>query len=218
MAYRLVIFDCDGTLVDTATDVCECFNKALADCGYPEQMPSVIAGELGKVLPAIVAAILPPTAPIEAVEVVSKRYREIYKNCSLSNTHLFPGMESLIDKLAERGISVAVNSNKPQENLSKLIKSLLPGRDIRCEGYIEGRAIKPQPDSALAIIEGCSAARSETLYVGDTSIDAETANNAGISCVLVSWGQGTSKAYELPLVDKVFDNCNTLYDYIVSDD
>lgn len=190
MRYRLVIFDCDGTLVDTATDVAQCFADALEECGFPRCSYEEVAALLGKPLPEIVSGLLPIGVIREDVEKVSSAYRALYSTCPKENTVLFSGMGELVDSLIDSGIAVAVNSNKPEPALIELIGALLPDRDIAMAGFLDGREPKPSPEACLQLAKQAGCEPGESLYVGDTIIDVETANAAGMSCAIVEWGQG----------------------------
>lgn len=193
---RLVIFDCDGTLVNTIDDVCACFNEALSISGLPTRDPHDIAKYVGLPLEKIVEGII-PSASVAAgmVPVVSSEYRAAYAKSEKRNTRLFPGMGELVGWLKRQGIKVAVNSNKPEENLRSLVKALLAHESISIAGYVPGRAVKPSGEGAKYLMAQCGASPEHTLYIGDTWVDAETAKDTGVDCAIVTWGQGTSALY-----------------------
>lgn len=190
MSYKLVIFDCDGTLVDTAVDVASCFGDALEQCGFPRCEFDEVAALLGKPLHEIIAGLLPSDVDEQARCRIADTYKRIYASCPKVNTVLFPGMLGLVDELLRNGTIVAVNSNKPAPALNKLIADLLPGRVVLAAGLDDKYDPKPCPEAALELAAMASCKPSEAVYVGDTIIDLETACAAGMKPLIVNWGQG----------------------------
>lgn len=191
MAYKkLIIFDVDGTLVNSIDDVVDCFNESLVACGFPSRDYASIASLIGKPLETIVAGLIDdnPTSP-DTIRV-AKTYREVYAASPKSHTAPYPGMDTLVEELLAQGVYVAANSNKPHENAVKVLERLFPGCPIKVSGYGDVASVKPSPEGALKLILECGVTAEETLYVGDTLVDVETASNAQIDCVIVTWGQG----------------------------
>ena len=192
--YKLVIFDCDGTLVDTAVDVAHCFNEALAACGFPSCSFDTISSLIGKPLEEIVGGLIRSKGMVpteEDIMSVSDAYRSIYAESPKPNTKPFPGIVELLSALTDADVAIGVNSNKPEPALIDLIQKLFPQHDIRIAGYTTDRPVKPDPTGALEMVRREGLEPNDAVYVGDTAVDVETANNAEIDCVFVTWGQGT---------------------------
>lgn len=194
---RLVIFDCDGTLLDTIEDVCDCFNEALIASGLPTRDSKEIAKYIGLPLEKIVEGIIPADIVSEGmISAVSAEYRSAYARSTKPCTRPFPGITRLLRNLERQGIMVAVNSNKPEENLIKIVREHFKGSKMAIAGYIPGRETKPSGDGARYLMNMCGVKAEHTVYVGDTWIDLETARDAGIGCAIVTWGQGTRELYK----------------------
>ena len=190
---RLLIFDCDGTLVDTITDVGICFNSALRECGFPEHPLASYGGFVGGNLETIIKKLLPKhNACPDNVDKVKKAYRAIYSKSKKENTKLFPGIYDLLNDLREKGFILTVNTNKGQALTDELLESLFPQSPFACVvGYDETRPSKPDPFGVDMICHTCALSRNEAVYIGDSLSDINTAYNANIPCILVTWGQGT---------------------------
>lgn len=198
MNRKLAIFDLDGTLVDTVTDVAACFDEALVSCGHPARGVDGVSRLLGRPLEVIVAGLLPEDAAADADEVtkVAQAYRAAYKASDKPNTKPFPGIVELCRSLIDSGMTVAVNTNKPHENAVAVVESFFGNLPMRVCGYGAVDTVKPDPAGANLLMKQAGATPEETVYVGDTIIDVQTAEAAGLDCIVVTWGQGTDDLYE----------------------
>ena len=210
MQPKLVIFDLDGTLVNTAEDVTACFNAALTNMGFPGCTLEQVCALLGKPLEAIVQGLLPQDAPEHAVADVSAEYRRVYKTADKPNTRPYPGVVACLEALAAQGIKLAVNSNKPHPAACDAVAQLFPTVDMAVAGYGKVDTTKPDPAGALLLMQEAGATSQETVYVGDTIVDVETAANAGCPCVIVTWGQGTPDLYHDARIAHVVDDAASL--------
>ena len=190
--YKLVIFDFDGTLADTVEDVALCFNEALNQCGFPMHTIEEICDLVGGNLEVIISKLLPSRqASTENIDRVKKLYREIYYKSPKRNTHLYPGIMELLQELKKRNVQLAVNSNKGQDLLEQMVEKMFPeGIFDVVVGYSEKYPPKPDPCGVDMILEKCSCTAAETVYIGDGMSDIKTAQNAGVACIFVAWGQG----------------------------
>lgn len=192
---QLVIWDFDGTLVDTLTDVALSFNEALATHGFPQHPLEDFGGFVGGNLETVISRMLPRNAvTTENINLVKYTYRDIYLNSTKPNTKPYPGIPALLDTLAVHGVVSAINSNKGQLLLEDMENKIFsPGTFGAVVGYEENRPSKPDPHGVWMICRQCGLPLEEAIYVGDGASDIETASQAGIPCVLVDWGQGTEK-------------------------
>ena len=193
--YRLVIFDFDGTLVNTIDDVIICFNKALSYYGLPECPEEKIKRLIGGDLETIVSNILPPRQRTrEMVDKVKQRYREIYIAYDKPNSRPFCGVRELLYQLQEANIIIAINSNKGQVLLDAMVEECFgEGVFASAIGYDEMLRPKPDPYGVMQICDKCHCMLKEVLYVGDGNSDRMTAQNAGVDFVMVSWGEEERK-------------------------
>ena len=196
--WKLVIFDFDGTLVNTVSDVLDCFNKALAADGFPPHTLESFQHFVGGDLETIVTQLLPEKARTEDnVSSVKARYRQLYQASSKPNTAPYPGIMQLLDQLREKGIRLAINSNKGQSLLNSIVEQLFPADLFQAVvGYLENRPSKPDPFGVHLICKACNCSLADAVYIGDGKSDISTAYNAGIPCILVKWGQGTQQVWE----------------------
>lgn len=192
---RLVIFDCDGTLVNTIGDVLDCFNQALDRNGFPKRDIDVMRRAVGGNLEQVVARLLPEGARSpENVDRIKADYRALYAASEKPRTRPYPGILELVGALRARGVRLAVNTNKEQSLTEALVAKFFPDGEFECiVGYDERYPSKPDPDGCHRILRRFVLERADAVYVGDGRSDLETANNAGIDCLMVPWGQGTEE-------------------------
>ena len=187
---KLVIFDLDGTLIDTLMDAGRCFNKVLEQFGfktYPlEQYNCLVGGNLE----VIFSKLLEEQDRTE--EIISKlknKYREVYSLDPKPNTKPFDGVLDVLKKLNEKNdISIAINTNKSQVLAEKLCENMFS--DIEFSGifgYVDERPSKPDPYAVNELMKINNVLPEETIYVGDSLTDIKTAQNAGIDCIFVNW-------------------------------
>lgn len=212
MMKKLIIFDFDGTLVDTLTDVSLCFNEALLRNGFPQHPLKAFSGFVGGNLETVVSRMLPPDQCVEEnIDRVKTCYRELYLSCSKPNTKPYPGMMDLLRNLKKNGFSLAVNSNKGQLLLDDMVAKMFPPDFFDAVvGYQEDRPSKPNPEGVFRICKICRIPVEQAVYVGDGASDIATAANAGIPCLFVLWGQGTAQDRQNPNVYRFVRNTDEL--------
>ena len=187
---KLVIFDLDGTLLDTIADLAESANYALKQLGYPTHNVETIRTFVGNGINKLLERALPSHEQTEE-NVIRMRshfvpYYDVH-NADLSNP--YPGIVSLLEDLQAKGIQIAVASNKYQEATVKLVKQYFPDIDfIEILGQREGINVKPDPTIVFDIQQKADVSKEDILYVGDSGVDMQTAINAGVDAVGVTWG------------------------------
>jgi phosphoglycolate phosphatase len=187
---KLVIFDLDGTLLDTIADLAESANYALKQLGYPTHDVETIRTFVGNGINKLLERALPSHEQTEE-NVIRMRshfvpYYDVH-NADLSNP--YPGIVSLLEDLQAKGIQIAVASNKYQEATVKLVKQYFPDIDfIEILGQREGINVKPDPTIVFDILQKADVSKEDILYVGDSGVDMQTAINAGVDAVGVTWG------------------------------
>lgn len=209
---RLIIFDFDGTLADTLTDVALCFNEALRQNDFAPHPLAAFGGFVGGNLETVVSRMLPPgAATTENIDRVKLRYRALYGQSAKPNTAPYPGIPALLTRLKAAGCVLAVNSNKGQLLLEDMVEKTFPqGMFAAVIGYEESRPSKPDPAGVDAICRACGLTRADAVYVGDGQSDVDTAVQAGIPCVYVAWGQGSDALAHAPGVAAAADTAQRL--------
>lgn len=186
---KLVIFDLDGTLLDTLTDVGLCFNRALSACGLPQHPLSAFGSFVGGNLEQVVARMLPADMrDEETVDKVKTAYRGIYAADSKPHTKPFSGVHKMLDSLSGEGVNLAVNTNKAQDLAATAVREHFGCFFMPVAGYRLDVPSKPHPDGPFELMRFSNVEPKETLYVGDGETDLRTALNAGIEFVFASWG------------------------------
>ena len=187
---KLVIFDLDGTLLDTIADLAESANYALKQLGYPTHNVETIRTFVGNGINKLLERALPAHEQTEE-NVMRMRshfvpYYDIH-NADLSSP--YPGIVSLLEDLQAKGILLGVASNKYQAATVKLVKQYFPTIDfVEILGQREGINVKPDSTIVFDILKKANVSPEETLYVGDSGVDMQTAINAGVDAVGVTWG------------------------------
>ena len=187
---KLVIFDLDGTLLDTVADLANATNQALEQCGYPTHPTDAYYQFVGNGINKLFARALPAEASTEEnVMRIRSLFVPYYNEHNADCSRPYPGVVALLEALQERGMLLAVASNKYHEATLKLVRHFFPSiRFAAIYGQREGVAIKPAPDIVYDILCDTGIAKENTLYVGDSGVDMQTASNAGVESVGVTWG------------------------------
>ena len=212
---RLAIFDFDGTLFDSVCDVVICFNKTLAMHGFPTLTLEEYLDRLGGDIDEIVSLILKDNNTAENIELVKDTYAKMYSSSPKDNTRPFDGVHEVLKSLQEKGILLAINSNRSNDSIIKYVDEFFADIDFEAiGGHNPAYPSKPSPYAVEKIIAKVNVGNDETIYIGDSITDIRTAQNAGIDCVLVSWGYGRKEAFESNYPLKTIDDMHDLLEII----
>lgn len=189
---RAVLFDLDGTLLDTLQDLADSGNAVLEARGFPVHPVEAYRTFIGNGMVNLVRDIFPEGhRPVEGEETdqILKEYRAAYGKRWQNTTVAYPGIPELLDALAEAGIPIGVLSNKAHDFTVKCVDAFLPGWkwDVVL-GARDGVAKKPDPAGAVEAASILGLGASECCFIGDSDVDMMTAVNAGMLPVGVSWG------------------------------
>ncbi len=183
---KLVIFDLDGTLLDTIADLAVATNHALTQLGYPTHEMETIRTFVGNGINKLLERSLPEDKRTEAMRTHFIPYYDAH-NADFSSP--YPGIVEVLETLQAKGLMIAVASNKYQEATEKLVSHYFPTiRFVEVLGQREGISVKPDPTIVYDILKKANVNKEEVLYVGDSGVDMQTAINAGVDAVGVSWG------------------------------
>lgn len=196
MRFQAVIFDLDGTLLDTIEDLTDAMNAALEAMGFPVRTVDECKMLVGDGLETYVRRALPPGAaddPAVAVRL-KELMRAEYKVRQENKTKPFEGIDKLMEELERRKIPLAVLSNKPHDSTLAVMKRYFPAQHFRAVfGARDGIPVKPDPAAALEIARLLNVPPQKIAYVGDTNTDMRTASAAGMFAVGALWGFRTAK-------------------------
>lgn len=190
MRKQLVIFDLDGTLLDTVADLANATNQALEQCGFPTHPIEAYYQFVGNGINKLFARALPAESSNEEnVLRIRSLFVPYYNEHNADCSSPYAGVVDLLRKLHSCGIQIAVASNKYHEATLKLTHHFFPEIDFAAiYGQREGVPIKPAPNVVHDILCDTGIAKEHTLYVGDSGVDMQTARNAGVESVGVAWG------------------------------
>ncbi len=204
---HLVIFDLDGTLLNTIADLGAATNYALRNSGYPEHSISAYPMFVGNGVTRLIERALPEDerSP-ENVTALREKFREYYDEHLADATVPYPGIPEMLHELNDMGVKMAVASNKYQNAVETLIQRFFP--DIpwaAVEGQKEGVPVKPDPSIVFEILGKVPTRKSKVLYVGDSGVDMETARRACVDSCGVTWGFRPLKELKEPHADNITD-------------
>lgn len=184
-----ILFDLDGTLLDTLEDLADCCNAALSARRLPVHPVDAYRFFVGNGIPKLIERATPPSLSGEDREAVHRLFCEIYGENCLNKTRPYPGIPEALLQLKEKGVKLGVVSNKDHDFVLDIMERLFPvGLFDRIRGRKPGVPAKPAADAVLCQLEALSLAPGQTLYVGDTEVDIATARNSGLTAVAVTWG------------------------------
>jgi phosphoglycolate phosphatase len=192
---RAAIFDLDGTLVESLPGIAEALNQALASVGHAGHPEATVRGFIGNGSLVLARRGLPAGSPEALVEAVEAAFLERYAETCRDGTTPFPGIDELVGALVSRGLPLAVFSNKPHGFTAKIVAHLFPSNPFQAAlGHRDGAPHKPDPAGALVMASDMGIPPAEIAFVGDSTIDFDTARNAGMAPILVDWGYHTHEA------------------------
>ncbi len=182
-----VIFDLDGTLLDTLEDLKNATNHALRVCGMPERTLSEVRQFVGNGVRNLMIRAVPQGEQNPEFERAFAAFKQYYGEHCNDATKAYDGIPELLQELKNAGYAMAIVSNKIDSAVQDLNDRYFPQVDIAI-GDRENLERKPAPDSVLLALKELGRTREEAVYVGDSDVDLATAKNAGLPCISVLWG------------------------------
>lgn len=188
MKYKAVIFDLDGTILDTIEDLASALNFSLRNNGFSEKSTDETRRMVGNGIRKLILRALPSDVSQELFEKIHKDFMTYYNEHCTDMTRRYDGVFEAVAQLKKDGYVVAVLSNKADFAVNKLCEYYYPGVFAVCSGEIAGVARKPSTEPVDLITSKLNLKPEECIYVGDSDIDVKTAKNSGMKCVSVDWG------------------------------
>ena len=212
MMKRLVIFDLDGTLLNTIEDLGHAANYALEKNGFATHTLASYPFFVGNGVRRLITRVLPEEHRNDAtIDKLLKDFREFYDEHCCDCTKPYPGMPELLRDLSDQGVQMAVASNKYDAAVQKIINHYFGDIDfVAIEGQKEGVNVKPDPSVVFAILAKARVPKREVLYVGDSGVDMETARRACVDSVGVTWGFRPEKELVEWLADTIIHQPNDI--------
>jgi HAD hydrolase, family IA, variant 1 len=209
---KLVIFDLDGTLLNTIADLANSTNYALKVLGYPIHEPDKYNFMVGNGINKLFERALPDGEKTEEnVLRVRQEFVPYYDQHNADKSRRYPGVTELLETLQTAGMQLAVASNKYQAATEKLIAHYFPNIKFTAVfGQREGIPVKPDPIIVKEILQIAKVQEEETLYVGDSGVDMQTAINAGVTSCGVTWGFRPRTELESFHPDHIVDNAEEI--------
>lgn len=186
--YKAVIFDLDGTLLNTLGDLAASVNHALKSCGYPERTIDEVRAFIGNGVIRLMQRATPDKISQEDFDRCFEAFRSHYLAHMFDTTKPYDGILPLLDALKENGIKTAVVSNKLHSGVVGLCKDFFDDRLTCAFGVLDESERKPSPANVFKALKQMNVEAVDCVYVGDSEVDVQTANNAGLNCIAVTWG------------------------------
>lgn len=213
---QLIIFDLDGTLVNSVADLGNACNFALESMGFPAHSKAAYNIMVGNGITKLIERALPEDARRQQIiESMRKRFIEYYDNHLWDETRPYPGIRELLEQLTSKGIKVAVASNKYQEATRQIVEHFfgdIPWSVIM--GHRPGIPLKPDPSIVFNVLAACPTPKANVLYVGDSNIDMETGYRACVERIGVTWGFRTRKELLAARADYIVNSPEEIMAYI----
>ena len=190
MMYKVYIFDLDGTLLDTLTDLAASTNYALREHGMPEHSVDDVRRFVGNGVRKLMERAVPDGADNPLFDEAFATFRQHYMEHDLDTTRPYDGVPEMLATLKSRGCRIAVVSNKMMAATQELCQHFFPDTVEVAIGEHEAEGIrkKPAPDTVYAALSALGVTKDHAVYVGDSDVDIATARHAGLPCISVLWG------------------------------
>ena len=188
MKYQLVIFDLDGTLLNTLEDLADSTNYIMRKFGYPERTLAEVRNFVGNGIRKLLERSAPKDAASEEIDRMFEQFKDYYGMHCADKTKPYAGIVELLDTLQKQGIKLAVVSNKADYAVKALCEQYFSGVFDEAVGERAGIARKPAPDTVNEVLKNLQIDKSQAVYIGDSEVDVKTAQNAELDCLAVDWG------------------------------
>lgn len=213
--YNAVIFDLDGTLLDTLEDLTDAVNHTMHKFRCPEHTLEEVRSFVGNGIKVLIERCLKDGIDTPGFNAIFNEFKQYYTaNCRIK-THPYTGIPELLEKLYSSGCKLSIVSNKNQAAVTELNNIYFSQYISIAIGNSENIRQKPAPDTTLKAMEDMGCDKETCVYIGDSEVDIETAKNAGLDCISVSWGFRDKDLLEKLNPGAVADSPEALLKYLV---
>ncbi len=188
MSIKAVIFDLDGTLLDTLGDLANAVNAAMRHYNFPLLSEDEVCARVGNGVRRLIERSAPAGTEEAVIDDCLKRFQEHYEEHLVERTHPYQGIPAVIDAFHSRGVRMTVLSNKYQAAADRLVSHYFPSQMALTRGELPGVPRKPDPTSTHQILSALGVKPDEVLYIGDSDVDMQTATAAGVTAIGALWG------------------------------
>ena len=215
MKYRLVIFDLDGTTLNTIADLANAVNYALAKRGYPTHTNDAIRMRVGNGVANLIRRCVPDGTDENSIAAMLADFKAYYAAHVNVETKPYAGSPELLRTLRDGGMKIGINSNKYEAAMQTLCISHFAGLYDYAVGESEITPKKPDPTGALRIMDALGVTKEETVFVGDSGVDLRTAENIGCDAAWVSWGFHSRDEMTGVRIENECDDVDTLKEFLL---
>ncbi|MDD3168054.1 MAG: HAD family hydrolase [Eubacteriales bacterium] len=205
MKYDTILFDLDGTLLDTLEDLADSINTVMRQEGYPQRTKEEIREFIGDGAKKLMGRSLPQGMSEKEILRCLSTFREHYLKNMQNQTTPYEGIPEVLKRLRGMGIKIGVVSNKPDDATKEICRHYFNRDVLVAIGDHRARKKKPAPDNVFEALKQLESGKEKTLYIGDSDVDVMTAKNAGLACVAVSWGYRSRETLRAAGADHIID-------------
>ena len=212
-----MIFDLDGTLINSIEDLGQAANYALSKNGFPTHSLASYPFFVGNGVRNLIRKALPEENRNDTtIDSLLKDFKEYYDDHNVDSTKPYDGIMELLKQLQEQGVKLAVASNKYQKATDKIVSQLFPDiKFVSVQGQQDGVNVKPDPSIVFNILGVALVPKAEVLYVGDSGVDMETARRACVDSVDVTWGFRSEKELNEYHADRIVHRASDIFDIVM---
>lgn len=212
--YKAVIFDLDGTLLNTLEDLTDAVNHVMRQFNYPEHTIEEIRSFVGNGIKLLIERSLPDGKDNPEFDKIFSEFKLYYTSHCQIKTRPYDGIMELISSLKEQGYKLAIVSNKNQSAVTELNNIYFSDYISTAIGEKEGVRKKPAPDTVIKALNELGISSDDAVYVGDSDVDRETAKNSNMDCISVTWGFRDRKLLESLNPYAIIDKPAELLNYV----
>ncbi len=218
MKYQLAIFDLDGTILDTLEDLTDSTNHVLSSNGYPTHSIDEVRSYVGNGIYMLIKRAVPNATDEKEIQRLFEQFVSYYKDHCAIKTKAYEGINDLLFALKENNVKRAVVSNKGDFAVKILIDDYFPDLFEISVGEKQGVRKKPYADSVNEVLRLLGCKKEETVYIGDSEVDIQTAKNAGLACISVSYGFRSKEFLKENDASLIVEDVKGLYKELLGDE